>query len=762
MPLAHDVIARSFLCVCFLFPAVAAPGIAATSTPDSSSEEVNDRVFDPGHASWSIPSHFVEAADRADARDASAHSSTGPRKGGSAVPEDDVLEDGFVDVTPDSKLRIHGVLRGRLARFIHFWRFIGASALVLTWIASGYPIPFASDVRPEPKFFQNARGAETYGCWLDSAMEELLGAGAVRQVHQRPTVCSPLDVVPKDINMTKFRLILDLRYVNKFCTKFKFSMETLARRRSMITPGCFMFSVDLTSAYHHVEIREEDQQYMGFCWRGKYYVFCCLPFGGSYSPSAFTQLSKQLSLFLRSKGVILLHYLDDYLFVTRTLRGCGRLIKFVVNVFRSAGFLINFDKSILYPCQRITSLGFIVDSRKFTFEVIPERITRLSALILSLSKSTSAPRRQVAKVCGTLQSMRLVLGKVVATFTYFLYRVIDSVSSWRSAVHLTADAVRELRFWLGYFSRLGVASTLVTSARFSPHVILECDASDSHWAGVLLNARGDEIIRTRGLFSIEESVWSSTWREYATYVHAISTLRAFLAGLSVLIRTDSMSAWYIFHRGASHIRQIQELVVKLFYLLPDVGIQLDMEWWPRELGTRADIASKEVLAEWCIRHHLFSSLEKRFGIFSIDRFASADNGVFHNLPSQRLPYCSRYFVRDNLCLGDAFVTPWACESFNWVFPPFNLIERAIARMMEQQARGVLLVPDWPGAAWWPLLFHSSRFTWFVCDRVRLGWFHECVVEAADGRPVRTDSKYALLAILCDCRRSSGARLGDHS
>ena len=716
-------------------------------------------VQDPGPESWSIPAHFVAAAD---AEDASLPARAPPRP----PAEDDALEEGKVDVTPDARLKIHGNLRGRLARFVAFWQFIGASALVIAWIMNGYPLPFLSAARPAPTFFKNAAGAEQHGCWLDSALEELLEAGAVRHVLQRPTVCSPLDVVGKGgPNSGKFRLILDLRYVNLFCEKFKFTMETLARRRSMILPGSWMFSIDLTSAYHHVEIQEEDQQYMGFCWRGKYYVFCCLPFGGSYSPAAFTRLSKQITLFLRRCGVRLLHYLDDYLFVTHTLRGCARLITFVVGVFRAAGFLINLDKSVLTPVQRITSLGFIIDTRKFTFEVIPDRIVRLVKLITAVSKSTSIPRKQVAKVCGTLQSMRMVLGNVVATFTFFLYRVIDSVFSWRAFVQLSAEALGELRFWLNYFRRAGVGSTFIRSARSSPHVILECDASDSHWAGVLKNAAGDEMLRTRGLFSIEESEWSSTWREYSTYVHAISTLRDVLRGLTILIKTDSMSAWHIFRRGSSHIRAIQELVVKLFFLIPDVGITLDMDWWPREMGTAADIASKEVLpGEWAIRPHLFQFLLTLFGVVTVDRFASATNGVFIETPQKirRLPYCSRYFVRDGFCLGDAFSTPWNRSSFNWVFPSFNLIERAIARMLDQEARGILLIPEWPSATWWPSLFHGSRLAWFVRDRVHVGWFHDCVVVAADGSALRTDSIYTLLALSFDCRRSVAEQVGGAS
>ena len=38
-------------------------------------------------------------------------------------------------------------------------------------------------------------------------------------------------------------------------------------------------SVDITSAYHHVELWEPDTKYFGFAWEGRTYRFRSLPFG---------------------------------------------------------------------------------------------------------------------------------------------------------------------------------------------------------------------------------------------------------------------------------------------------------------------------------------------------------------------------------------------------------------------------------------------------------------------------------------------------
>ena len=61
-----------------------------------------------------------------------------------------------------------------------------------------------------------------------------------------------------------------------------------------------MFSFDLKSSYHHIEILPEHQTFLGFSWRAPdsnsetFYVYTVLPFGLSTAPYIFTKLLKPL------------------------------------------------------------------------------------------------------------------------------------------------------------------------------------------------------------------------------------------------------------------------------------------------------------------------------------------------------------------------------------------------------------------------------------------------------------------------------------
>jgi hypothetical protein len=83
----------------------------------------------------------------------------------------------------------------------------------------------------------------------------------------------------------------------------------------------------------------------------------------------------------------------------------------------------------------------------------------------------------------------------------------------------------------------------------------------------------------------------------------------------------------------------------------------------------------------------------------VDRMASATN---------------TQLVRFNVAVGmegaeavDCFGEDWAGE-VNWVCPPFHLVGRVLAHMRACRCRGTILVPEWQGMPWWPVLFPAGE------------------------------------------------------
>lgn len=80
-----------------------------------------------------------------------------------------------------------------------------------------------------------------------------------------------------------------------------------------MSPGDFMFTFDLKSGYHHVEIFEEHRKFLSFSWKFsdgnvRYFQFSVLPFGLSSAPYLFTKLLKPLVKKWRSVGFSIVVY----------------------------------------------------------------------------------------------------------------------------------------------------------------------------------------------------------------------------------------------------------------------------------------------------------------------------------------------------------------------------------------------------------------------------------------------------------------------
>ncbi len=98
--------------------------------------------------------------------------------------------------------------------------------------------------------FANAPSAMEHNEFVSCAVAEMLAADAVTLFPpgERPLVVSPLGVVPKR-GTDKFRLVVNMRYVNKHLGKKAFKFEGL---KNPAERGDYAVFYDLMSGYYHV------------------------------------------------------------------------------------------------------------------------------------------------------------------------------------------------------------------------------------------------------------------------------------------------------------------------------------------------------------------------------------------------------------------------------------------------------------------------------------------------------------------------------
>ena len=157
-------------------------------------------------------------------------------------------------------------------------------------------------------------------------------------------------------------MILNLKRLNESIEYKHFKMESLSFAVQLMRKNCHMASIDLTDAYYTVPVAPEHRIYLRFMWGGKLFQYTCLPNGLSSAPRYFTKLLKPVYGTLRSQGHLNVGYIDDSYLQGSSVSDCRQNIQATICLFESLSFVINKEKSVLQPCQKLVFLGFIQDS----------------------------------------------------------------------------------------------------------------------------------------------------------------------------------------------------------------------------------------------------------------------------------------------------------------------------------------------------------------------------------------------------------------
>ena len=155
----------------------------------------------------------------------------------------------------------------------------------------------------------------------------------------------------------KWRRVLDLSPLKSFLRNVPFCMETAASLCNAMHPGDWATSIDLRDAYFHLLIHPCDRKWLRFVWRDKVFQFHALLFGLAPAPWIFTEVTRELCLHVRARGIRLRVYLEDWLVVASFLELCSRHCQQVLHLCHSLGFSLSEEKSDLRPLQRFKFLG---------------------------------------------------------------------------------------------------------------------------------------------------------------------------------------------------------------------------------------------------------------------------------------------------------------------------------------------------------------------------------------------------------------------
>ena len=255
-------------------------------------------------------------------------------------------------------------VRGRLSLFFDKWLKLTDNFEILNMVTR-MSLEFDEDVVSTSKSQQLPLTPSEHEATSIEIKELLWENAIVPCKHEFPEYVSNIFVVPKK-NSPKMRVILNLKKFNFFLKKRKFKMQMLSSMLNLISKNSWLLSIDLADAYLVIKILDEHTRYLKFEFNSVLYKYLFMCFGMSSAPCKYTKLLKAPLAKLHSDGHVVGFYFDDLLQVRQTYNDCLNTVVAMHNLLVDLGFLPNFKKSQYIPTQRLTLLGFIIDTVDMT------------------------------------------------------------------------------------------------------------------------------------------------------------------------------------------------------------------------------------------------------------------------------------------------------------------------------------------------------------------------------------------------------------
>ena len=429
--------------------------------------------------------------------------------------------------------------------------------------------------------------------------------------------------------MRKFRLVIDLRKVNRHLRKMGLCYERLRDFGHLLRWDDWMVGFDIKNAYHHLRVQDAQQNFLQFRLEGELFQCVALPFGLSLSPYYFTHLMLAVVRFLRAPlrscktiphfhfgcfagdtslsdyywpyvaGTLadILAYLDDFLAAMRDRADLCEWVSLTRRVFTILGFEFKERKCEWEPTQLKRHLGVLIDTRRCLFLIPSEKEQKITEMAVSLLKSPRAAARTLARFYGLAISLHLAFPPA-KFFLQSLYHVLRTKRNWRDQLRLSPQARLDLQAW----QHLGRWTGRAFAPESLPQIgTLATDVSQTGWGATFLLSPDWRLLLARGFFNcasqhINVRELEAVRRAILSFFPTSGRRPPSLCQTSwarVRLKVDNQVVMYCLWSLYSPSLALMKEIRTLFYLLESRRIILELEYIRSEDNVISDRLSRE-------------------------------------------------------------------------------------------------------------------------------------------------------------------------
>jgi len=531
-------------------------------------------------------------------------------------------------------------------------------------------------------------------------LEKLLRSGAVEPATCKSFVSKSRLEPKKDGG---YRLIVDLRPINRHLNQQKFRYEDIRHLGSSLHQDDWSVSFDLRNGYYHLPIHPAHRKYLTTSIAGQLVSFTALPFGLSTAPFAFTKFMRPVIQALRASGVRIFPYLDDFLIADRSREATTRARDRAAELFARLGLQRHPQKGQWEPARTIRHLGMEIDLPQGLFKVPPDKLLSIKSTARSLLTYAKRHRRwctghRLESFVGATMALSLAM-PAARTLTRSLYDCLAARSSRSEDAKLSRQAQRDLQA-LADLQESQTASPIWPKL---PTMTLTTDASQYGWGACC----GDQTVRA--FFTEAERRLHITAKELLAVEKALKWLPEQVTDTTLRLRTDNMAVLFCLRNRVSGSPTMMTILRRILTDLSARRLLVQAEYISTDVNPADPLSRQRDKTDWAVSGSFFARWRRIYLWPTIDRFATAANKKCPRFNSWRWEPGSE---------GDAMLANWRDE-FNWVNPPFSMLAGAISKIVTERASALLLAPHWPSAPWFPeVLRHGKIVELLRPDRVR--------------------------------------------
>ncbi|XP_058449163.1 uncharacterized protein LOC131429133 [Malaya genurostris] len=188
---------------------------------------------------------------------------------------------------------------------------------------------------------------------VDDKIQEMLQTDVIERVIESPDWISPMVIVPK--GKDDIRICINMKHPNEAIQREHYPLPVIDTFLNRLRGAKFYSRLDITSAYHHVELHPESRGVTTFMTGKGLMRFKRLMFGINCAPEIFQRI--MVEMLAGAEGVIV--YIDDIVVAGRTKEEHDKRLVHVLGILKRNNAMLNERKCVI-GVRELQILGFKV------------------------------------------------------------------------------------------------------------------------------------------------------------------------------------------------------------------------------------------------------------------------------------------------------------------------------------------------------------------------------------------------------------------